>query len=351
MSFRRRCLGHRRIRGNQQLKPVITSDIGDSELSDSDSSLYSDSVDGSDSYGDQLQEIINSGHQNSLDKKLLDAARDGKLHKVVRLLEEGADPRAKDGFGINSLELAARAGHDFVVKKFLETEEGEGFDLNVALYYAAHYGYYSTVKIILDHYPDEHSINAALIAAAAQDHSDVVSELLHRGADPFVTDVEGETVMQKAEKYGSHNAIKILTVRSTPETLEKACASAVQGGNSKLLRGLLIAGARTDYRDSDHDQNIHGAALKGNIDVIQVLLDYGANIDSRGNRAMTPLHWAIDFGMFSAVRFLLDRGASIDLQDLDGKTPLHSAVIENHLDIVCELGKVSKKEKKVGNFP
>lgn len=61
--------------------------------SDSDSSQYSDSEDGSDSDGDQLQEIINNTHQNSLDKKLLDAARDGKLQKVIRLLDEGADPQ------------------------------------------------------------------------------------------------------------------------------------------------------------------------------------------------------------------------------------------------------------------
>ena len=60
--------------------------IGESQISDSDSSKYSDSEDGSDFDGDQLQEIINNGHQNSLDKKLLDAARDGKLHKVIRLL-------------------------------------------------------------------------------------------------------------------------------------------------------------------------------------------------------------------------------------------------------------------------
>ena len=116
------------------------SDIGESEISDSDSSLYSDSEDGSDSDGDQLQEIINNTqcqcrYQNSLDKKLLDAARDGKLHKVIRLLDEGADPQAKDAFGSNGLELSAREGHDLVVKKFLETEEG--FDLNYALYLAA----------------------------------------------------------------------------------------------------------------------------------------------------------------------------------------------------------------------
>ena len=44
--------------------------IGESQISDSDSSKYSDSEDGSDFDGDQLQEIINNGHQNSLDKKL-----------------------------------------------------------------------------------------------------------------------------------------------------------------------------------------------------------------------------------------------------------------------------------------
>ena len=96
------------------------------------------------------------------------------------------------------------------------------------------------MKIILDHGADQDCINNALSTAAAQDHADVIRELLHRGADPNAIDFEGETAMQKAEKYGSNNAVKILTVKSTPETLEKACASAVQGGNSKLLRGLLI---------------------------------------------------------------------------------------------------------------
>ena len=88
-----------------------------------------------------------------------------------------------------------------------------------ALGEAAFHGHHSTVKIILDHNPDENSMNSALIAAAAQDHADVVSELLHRGADPSAPNAEGETAMQKAEMYGCHNAIKILTVRSTPESL------------------------------------------------------------------------------------------------------------------------------------
>ena len=82
------------------------SDIGDSEVSDSDSSLHSDSEDGSDSDGDQLQEFINSRHQNSLDKKLLDAARDGKLHKIVRLLEEA---RGNQTWVAQSLHVLARS--------------------------------------------------------------------------------------------------------------------------------------------------------------------------------------------------------------------------------------------------
>lgn len=62
------------------------------------------------------------------------------------------------------------------MKKFLETEEG--FDLNYVLYLGATHGYYSTVKIILDHDADEDGINNALSTAAAQDHADIVSELL-----------------------------------------------------------------------------------------------------------------------------------------------------------------------------
>ena len=173
------------------------SDIGDSVISESDPSLYSDSEDGSDSDDDQSQEFIISRHQNSLDKKLLDAARHGKLHKVIRLLDEGADPRAEDAFGCNSLEFSAREGHDLVVKKFLEDEEG--FDLEVVLDVAANQGHYSTVKIILDHDPDANSINSALVTAASQDHADVVSELLQRGADPSAPNFKGETSRPTSE--------------------------------------------------------------------------------------------------------------------------------------------------------
>ena len=235
------------------------SDNWESEISDSDSNLDSDSEDGSDTDGEQIQD---RGLQNSLNKKMLDAARNGKLQKVTRLLNEGADPRAKDGFGMNSVELSARAGHDLLVKKFLEDEEG--FFLGRALGEAAFHGHHSTVKIILDHTDNIRSLNAALTNAAAQDHADVVSELLLKGADPNATDYEGETAWQRAEKYGCQNVVKILTVGSSSERFEKAVEEAVTGGNSKLLKGLLIAGASTEYRDADNDQNIHGATLKGN---------------------------------------------------------------------------------------
>ena len=166
------------------------SEISDSDSNlDSDSSLDSDSEDGSDSDGEQIKV---RGYQNTLNKRMLDAARDGKLQKVTRLLDLGADPRAKDAFGFNSLELSARAGHELIVKKFLEEDE-EGFDLALALNGAAFYGHHSTLKIILDHTDDISSLNRALPAAAGSDHADVVSELLLKGADPNATDYEGET--------------------------------------------------------------------------------------------------------------------------------------------------------------
>lgn len=50
----------------------------------------------------------------SLNEQMFQAAHDGNVALVARLLDEGADPKATDAHGETPLEIAADLGHDEV---------------------------------------------------------------------------------------------------------------------------------------------------------------------------------------------------------------------------------------------
>jgi len=54
------------------------------------------------------------------DNELLEAAENGDLIKVQTLLENGANPNARDGYGWTPLHSAALNGHVEIVKILLE---------------------------------------------------------------------------------------------------------------------------------------------------------------------------------------------------------------------------------------
>jgi hypothetical protein len=124
------------------------------------------------------------GGDAELDKKLLAAAKNKDLNKVIAALTNGADVNAKNENGTTSLYWASRKGHTEIVTMLLEkraivdAKDNGGY---TALYWASYYGYTDIVKLLLEKGASVNELGnngkTALDMASEQGHTEIVKLL------------------------------------------------------------------------------------------------------------------------------------------------------------------------------
>ncbi|PSN51229.1 Protein fem-1 B [Blattella germanica] len=239
----------------------------------------------------------------SLRNRVYYAARDGMAITLFALLAEKTDQEVhellnqqvieEDGQRCTALIVAARNGHDKVVKmllsEFKPDIEQEG-----------------TVKF--DGYVIEGA--SALWCAAGAGHLHVVKTLVKTGA----------------------NVNHPTKTNSTP--LRAACFD----GRLDIVKYL------TDHLADIHIANKYNntclmiAAYKGHLDVVSFLLEKGANPDEKAHCGATALHFAAECGHVTIVKELLEYGMS----------PLIAAAERTRADVVEYLvtrPEVSQEER------
>lgn len=167
-----------------------------------------------------------------------------------------------------------------------------------ALYYAAHAGLETSVKMLLAKAADPNTTGGrygnALQAAACRGHLSVLQILLAGGADVAKTGGDYGNALQGACSYG-----------------HRSCAAL-----------LIMNGADVNARGGEHVTALHGAAFSGHVRIAALLIENGAEIDSLDDQRSTPLLWAAREGHHETVRLLLDHGADCMIQDEGGWTAL-----------------------------
>ena len=128
----------------------------------------------------------------NVENELLDAAFHGRTEAVKKLLEKGADPKARDDIGQTALMGAARNGHVKTVIVLLDA------------------GAAADVKLHATHW-------TALLLAAFYGHAKVVKALLAHGADPKVKDSEGKTALKWATIRGHGQVVEVLEAAGVRE--------------------------------------------------------------------------------------------------------------------------------------
>jgi len=267
-----------------------------------------------------------SKEQMKLDVDLLEYAFDGDLEAVQKLLDQSADPMAKDGRGNTPLSEAAVQGQMEVVKCLLDWKAPIGSDPNSA----------------------GSDGRTALHRACFQGHHEVAQLLLERGSDPRTKDRHGElpfdmasnaetravleawditkTDALKEERTAALDAEDEKNVRNEEERMqlarrkvtEKLCELTEKGEKSQLKEELMDLDRKEmqAYRDDRGNNILHLAAVHGRQEITTMLLEeFGFGINPRDSKGWTPIAIAAFHGHKKICQVLMTKKADPNIEN------------------------------------
>ncbi|XP_075981966.1 uncharacterized protein LOC142980456 isoform X2 [Anticarsia gemmatalis] len=252
-------------------------------------------------------------------QELLDAAREGDRRTVEKILAQitkrsgpftslrrGAGPNVQDDNGYTPLHHACLNGHRDIVRMLLGIDASPCvLDRKGAtpLHLAAFKGDADVVRMLLEHNSPPvnvdqltHDGESALIIAAQFGFVNIVAQLVARGADVTIKNINGDSALDLAAHYGKLSTVQhLLHVR--PQLLDQY-----------MPRGI-------EYTSTP----LHRASMNGRKDVVIALIDAGMDPNVKTANG-TPLHEAARYGKASVVRILLHKGADLNAMDSRKKT-------------------------------
>jgi ankyrin repeat protein len=168
-------------------------------------------------------------------------------------------------------------------------------------------------------------------------------------------DIEGETELMKASKYGDTAIVTDLLSNGADVHLansigETALILASQAGSNDIVNKLLAAGSNIHHR-SDAGTAIIMAAQEGHTEVLETLIQAGANInDVSTDSNDTPLHLVLKHirernHLKTLVKILVDAGANIKVKNNDYRTPIKLAKKLVNPEIKNDILDILKKKK------
>ncbi len=232
----------------------------------------------------RAQRRSNAAVQNRSQKtrELINAAANGDLAKVVEILDTGVNVNAtyeKDQSelsGMSALMVASSRGYSNMVGELIK----RGADVN------------------LKHYSGE----TALLLAAGQDNVETIKALLAAGASPNVKVVSF---------HAGEITPLILTINSRSEH------------RLEIAEMLIAAKAEINPRGRFLISPLMQAT--SDLEMVKLLISYRADVNLKNFRGATPLMAAAGDGPSSVVKYLLEKGADANARDQDGNTALRYA--------------------------
>uniref|UniRef100_A0A8D0D320 Kinase D-interacting substrate 220b n=1 Tax=Sander lucioperca TaxID=283035 RepID=A0A8D0D320_SANLU len=184
---------------------------------------------------------------------------------------------------------------------------------------------------------------SALICAAKEGHDDVVKELLENSAYIEHRDMGGWTALMWAAYKGRLEVTELLLENgANPNTTGQQYSVypiiwAAGRGHADIVKVLLGAGAKVNCSDKYGTTPLIWASRKGHFDCVMHLLENGADVDQEGANSMTALIVAVKGGYSEVVKELLKRNPNVNMTDKDGNTALMIAAKEGYTEIVQDL--------------
>uniref|UniRef100_A0A8C4S515 Serine/threonine-protein kinase TNNI3K n=1 Tax=Erpetoichthys calabaricus TaxID=27687 RepID=A0A8C4S515_ERPCA len=186
----------------------------------------------------------------------------------------------------------------------------------------------------------------ALHLAAYKANAELVTALLHGGADIQQVGYGALTALHIATVAGHHEAVDILLQHGAYVNVQDAVFFtplhiAAYYGHEQVTKLLLKFGADVNVSGEVGDRPLHLAAAKGFLTIVKLLMEEGTKTDvnAQDNEDHVPLHFCARFGHHEIVRFLLQGNFDVHPHAVNiyGDTPLHLACYNGKFDVVKEI--------------
>lgn len=277
---------------------------------------------------------------------LLWAAQEGNLDIFEKLLEKGANIQHVNNEGWNALFYASYYGNVEIVNKIINEDPTISTTVN---------------------FQDEGKATA-LLHAVANDHADIALMLLAAGADPNISDINedspliitknailaqalinngasvdhknqtGWTLLLYAVKEGNNElALTLLGAGADPNITDpNGDTPLMLVQDSKLAEELIHKGAEVNHQLTDGWSVLHSAVSNNLTEVALSLLEAGADPNVVSSDGYTPLMYVYDLKLFQA---FISKGADIYCRGKNGESLLNNVLSEGTIDIVKVLVK------------
>ena len=252
---------------------------------------------------------------------LVIASASGHEKFALFLLEQGADPNAKDGWGITSLHYALHEGLLAVSGYKPEATDRFGWmrpdmpDLAKAL---LQHGADPNAKIAYDFPPYDY-------APISRSNGNDLPQISLVGATPFfLAAAIGDLGLMRTLVEGRANA-KIMTAGGTSSLMVAAGVAHERGG-------IGFGGqnrAETQKTADDH---------KRILEAVKMAFELGGDVNAANVDGRTALHAAVYMGEPDVVQFLAEKGANLNAKDKYGETPLSIALGDPEGLVYRQLG-------------
>lgn len=190
-----------------------------------------------------------------------------------------------------------------------------------------------------------------LIIAAAFNRKEEVKQLIKKGADCSLPDLNGWLPIHWAALGGYLETLKILfpflsNINQQNEKGETLLHLSAKSGNLELVEFLIEKGANRDIADDNNETPLHHAALNSDLSMVSLLITKN-NLNAKNNNANTPLILAILGNDIEVVDYLLNYAAAVDIICEGGKPPLFWAKAKGNKQMIRLIEDHIKAKKKV----
>ncbi|KFY46227.1 hypothetical protein V494_00549 [Pseudogymnoascus sp. VKM F-4513 (FW-928)] len=302
---------------------------------------------------------------------LIEAAERG-YGEIVRLLlgqpVATSEPWESDSI---ALRFAAKSGYDDIIEKLLGSGGPHGLDHatgktqaksiidlqdedgRTALHYAAMGGHAKIITRLLNSGANievgsaiEHFVRSqptdnaprwsycenwtALHFAVAYEKAEIVTILLHHGANINAVDSHGQTSLHLASMKGTVGIVRVLLQHSINlEAIDSVGATAshkaAASGHLDIVRLLVDKNCNINAITPRSQTLLHLAVSNQHTETAAFLIDLGLDIEAEDSSRRTPLHLSVWNGDLPTIKLLLSSNAYLQAKDIEGKTPLHYA--------------------------